>query len=75
MYLHRLPLFLNKLILRRKKAELYINAWLKDFLGDKTSDDQLFEIMNSASAIAKKNGLTTEKLDELLKDEAQLFCC
>jgi hypothetical protein len=55
---------------KKKKAELFINAWLKEFLTGKSSDEQLFEIMDKATGIAQKNGLTAEKLDELLKDEA-----
>jgi hypothetical protein len=54
---------------QKKKAEQYIKAWLKSFLSTKSSDQRLFDIMHSATAIAQKNGLTPELLDELLKDE------
>ena len=54
----------------KKKAEEYINAWLISFFSSKSPDDRLFGIMKQATEIAKKNGLTPEKLDQLLKDEA-----
>jgi DNA-binding phage protein len=54
---------------KKKKAEQYINAWLNAFLNSKSPDEGLFEVMARATAIAKNNGLTPEKLDELLKDE------
>lgn len=54
---------------KKKKAEQYINAWLKSFLNSKSTDDSLFEIMEKTTAIAHKNGLTPEILDQLMKDE------
>ncbi len=54
---------------KKKKAEQYINAWLNAFFSSKSPDERLFDIMKEATAIAKKNGLTPEILDELLKDE------
>jgi hypothetical protein len=53
---------------KKKKAEQYISAWLNAFLSSKSPDDRLLDIMHEATVIAKKNGLTPEKLDELLKD-------
>ena len=55
---------------RKKKAEEYINAWLSSFLSGKSPNDRLFEIMKEAGEMAKKNGLTPEILEQLLKDEA-----
>ena len=52
----------------KRKAEIYINAWLNDFFSDKSADEQLFSIMKKATAEASANGLTQAKLDELLKD-------
>ena len=54
----------------KRKAEIYINAWLSDIFNDKSANEQLFAIMKKATAEAKANGLTPEQLDELLKDEA-----
>ncbi|MFI5137353.1 MAG: hypothetical protein ACHQIM_05960 [Sphingobacteriales bacterium] len=54
----------------KRKAEIYINAWLSDFFNDRSANEQLFAIMKKATAEAKANGLTPEQLDELLKDEA-----
>lgn len=54
----------------KRKAEIYINAWLSDFFSGQPANDQLFEIMKKATAEAKANGLTQEKLDELLGDES-----
>ena len=54
----------------KRKAEIYINAWLSDFFSGKPADEQLFAIMKKATAEAKANGFTPEQLDELLKDEA-----
>ncbi len=53
----------------KRKAEIYINVWLSDFFSDKSPNEQLFEIMKKATAEAKANGLTPEKLEELLKNE------
>ena len=53
----------------KRKAEIYINAWLSDFFSTKSANEQLFAIMKQASSEAKSNGLTQEKLDELLKDD------
>jgi len=54
----------------KRKAEIYINAWLNDFFSGQPANEQLFSIMKKATAEAKANGLTSEKLDELLKDES-----
>ena len=53
----------------KRRAEIYINAWLSDFFSGKSANEQLFSIMNKARAEAKANGLTPEQLDELLKHE------
>jgi hypothetical protein len=53
----------------KRKAEIYINAWLSDFFSDEPANEQLFAIMKKATAEAKANGFTPEKLDELLGDE------
>ncbi len=54
----------------KRKAEIYINAWLNDFLSGKPANEQLFTIMAKATAEARTNGLTPEELEELLKYEA-----
>jgi hypothetical protein len=53
----------------KQKAEIYINAWLDGFLSKSLPNERLKSIMANASAEAKKNGFTPDKLDELLKDE------
>jgi hypothetical protein len=44
----------------KRKAEVYINAWLSDFFSDKPANEQLFAIMKKATAEAKANGLTPD---------------
>jgi hypothetical protein len=53
----------------KRKAEIYINAWLYDFFSSRPANEQLFEVMQKGSAEARANGFTSEKLEELLKDE------
>ncbi|HLZ16137.1 MAG TPA: hypothetical protein VKQ08_03820 [Cyclobacteriaceae bacterium] len=53
----------------RRKAEIYINAWLSDFFSKKSPNEQLFDIMKRATTEAKSNGFSPDQLDELLKDE------
>jgi len=54
---------------KKLQAEQYINAWLTYFLNSKSSNDRITEIMKQTSEIARRNGLTPEILEELLKDE------
>lgn len=53
----------------KRKAEIFINAWLSDFFSSKPANERLFDIMDKAAREAKAKGLTPDKLDELLKDE------
>lgn len=53
----------------KRKAEIYINAWLNDFFSNKPANEQLFDIMKKATEEANTKGFTPDKLDELLKDE------
>lgn len=53
----------------KRKAEIYINAWLNDFFSNRPANEKLFELMQKGSAEAKANGLTPGTLEELLKDE------
>ncbi len=53
----------------KRKAEIYINAWLNDFFSARTANEQLFDLMQKGSSEAKANGLTPGRLDELLKDD------
>ncbi|OFX16979.1 MAG: hypothetical protein A2033_13845 [Bacteroidetes bacterium GWA2_31_9] len=56
---------------KRKKAELLINLWLKDFFKSKKNPkDDLFKTMDEISDIAMKNGLTPEILEEILNEES-----
>ncbi len=34
----------------RRKAEIYINAWLNDFFSSRPANEQLFELMQKGSA-------------------------
>ena len=52
----------------KRRAEVFINAWLNNFLNDKSANEQLFAIMKKATQEAKANGLTPEGLDDLLND-------
>ncbi|WP_262245348.1 hypothetical protein [Parapedobacter soli] len=53
---------------RKRTAELYINAWLVDFLGQ-PANERLFEIINKATAEAKAKGFNETELQELLKSD------
>lgn len=53
----------------RRKAEIYINAWLNDFLSGQSANERLFALMQKGTAEAKANGFTPDKMDELLRDE------
>ena len=53
----------------KRKAEIYINAWLNDFFSDKPANEQFFDIMKKAEVEARAKGFTPAKLDELRKDE------
>ena len=53
----------------KRKAEIYINAWLNDFFSNRPANEQLLDLMQKGSAEAKAGGLTPGKLDELLSDE------
>ncbi|WP_259069058.1 hypothetical protein HDF24_05500 [Mucilaginibacter sp. X4EP1] len=37
----------------KRKAEIYINAWLSDFFSEKSANEQLFAIMKKATAEAR----------------------
>ena len=53
----------------KRKAEIYINAWLNDFFSSQPANKKLFDLMAKGSNEATANGLTPGKLEELLKDE------
>ncbi len=52
----------------KRKAELFINAWLSEFFGNQTANERLFEVMKKATLEAKANGFNEDELQELLKD-------
>lgn len=41
---------------RKRKAEVYINAWLSDFFSNQSANDRLFEVMKKATVEAKAKG-------------------
>jgi len=51
----------------KRKAELFINAWLTDFFSHETANERLFTIMQKATTEAKVNGFNEAELHELLK--------
>lgn len=51
----------------KRKAELFINAWLTDFFSKQTANDRLFDIMKEATKEANANGFNEEELQILLK--------
>lgn len=57
----------------KRKAEIYINAWLNNFLSNMLLNEQLFDILKKATKEAGSKGFTPEKLDELLKDQLQIL--
>jgi hypothetical protein len=54
---------------QKRKAEIYINAWLNDFFSVRSANEQLFDLMEKGTAEAKENGLTPDKLAELLRKD------
>lgn len=52
----------------KRKAELFINAWLTDFFSKQTANDRLFEIMAKATQEASSKGFSEEELQTLLKN-------
>jgi hypothetical protein len=52
----------------KRKAELFINAWLTDFFSKQTANDRLFDIMKKATKEASANGFNEEELQALLKN-------
>lgn len=53
----------------KQRAEIYINAWLDSFLSKQSPNERLKKIMDNAAKEAERNGFTSDKLDDLLKDE------
>lgn len=52
----------------KRKAELFINAWLTDFFSKETSNDRLFDMMKKATAEAASKGFDEKELQALLKN-------
>jgi len=52
----------------KRKAELFINAWLTEFFSKQTANERLFDTMNHATVEAKNNGFNEAELQALLKD-------
>jgi hypothetical protein len=53
----------------KRRAEIYINAWLTDLLSEQSANKRLFTLMKKGTDEAKANGFIPENMDELLKDE------
>ncbi len=53
----------------KRKAEIYINAWLDSFFSSSTGNSRLQELMNKGADEAEANGLTPEKLEDLLHND------
>ncbi len=54
----------------RKKVDYIVNSWLKTiFIKKAAAREELFEIMQTAGKIAQSNGLTPEKLLEILNEK------
>jgi len=62
-------LYLRASAKKRKEANELADLWIRDFLRSKRKDkDALFEVMDIAGKMAKRNGLTEEKLQEILTE-------
>lgn len=62
-------LYLRASAKKRKEANELANLWIKDFLSRKRKEkDGLFEMMDIAGKMAKRNGLTEEKLQDILTE-------
>jgi hypothetical protein len=57
-------------IAEKRKAEIYINAWLSNYFGSEPANEKLFIIMKKATDEALANGFSQDQMDELLTDEA-----
>ncbi|MEH6305557.1 hypothetical protein RYH73_07880 [Olivibacter sp. CPCC 100613] len=53
---------------RKRKVEIYINAFLNDFFSNQSANERLFKTMRKASAEAKSKGFSQEELDKLLNE-------
>lgn len=52
----------------KRKAELFINAWLTDFFSKQTPNDRLFDIMKKATKEVNSKGFNEEELQALLNN-------
>ena len=54
----------------RKKVDYIVNSFLKNIFKKKAdARKELFELMQTAGRIAQANGLTPEKLDEIINEK------
>jgi len=54
---------------KKRKAEIYINAWLSDFFNEKSANEKLLSIMKASTDEAKSKGFTPNMIDDLLKED------
>ena len=60
----------NATVEERKKVDYIVNSWLKSIFVKKVdAREELLEIMQTAGKIAQANGLTPEKLLEILNEK------
>jgi hypothetical protein len=60
----------NATVEERKKVDYIVNSWLKSiFIKKADAREELLEIMQTAGKIAQANGLTPEKLLEILNEK------
>lgn len=61
--------FKNADEIKRRNAEIYINAFLNEIFSEEPANDRLFNTMKKATAEAKSHGFSPEMMNELLKDD------
>lgn len=60
--------FENADIESKRKAEIFINAWLTDFFSKQSANERLFEVMKRATAEASANGFSETASQKMLKE-------
>ena len=61
--------FKNSDEMKRRNAEIYINAFLNEIFSEEPANERLFRTMKKATAEAKSQGFNPEMMDELLNDD------
>lgn len=61
--------FKNADEIKRRNAEIYINAFLNEIFSEEPANERLFKTMKKATDEAKSHGFSPEMMNELLEDD------